>query len=289
MRNLTVNIGARIEWVPDTHGNDPFVGWNFSDDFFTVLPGVGASYQITPCLAVFGNYFEGFRAPQVWGYASNASGSNSLEFEKGRSAEFGFRWKGWRGLSGSLTGWRTEYDDFGVFYTGTYENLGNIEAYGADLIVDWDLGQLSRRLCGFSAGGSVTLQDSEIKSGPNSGNETPYAWSEKAAWRVRYERAGWHASLGGTYVGESFSDDANTAIANPNGNLGINPNVTLWDARVSKRIPLGRIGAVEFAVGATNLFDANWYVHSRGGFFGGGMVAGAPRQVYGSAQITLSW
>ena len=45
---------------------------------------------------------------------------------------------------------------------------------------------------------------------------------------------------------------------------------------------------IEAAVGATNLFDEDWHVHSRGGFFGGGKVAGPPCQIYASFDVTLN-
>ena len=44
-------------------------GWSFDDEFFVVLPGGGASYALGEHAALFANYFEGFRAPQVWGFA----------------------------------------------------------------------------------------------------------------------------------------------------------------------------------------------------------------------------
>jgi outer membrane receptor for Fe3+-dicitrate len=106
---------------------------------------------------------------------------------------------------------------------------------------------------------------------------------------LRYERAGWYAAIGGTYVGESFADEANTALENADGNLGLNPSATLWDARIAKQHVLwnGR-ARIEGAVGATNLFDTDWHVHSRGGFFGGGKVAGPPRQIYASLDLTIN-
>jgi Fe(3+) dicitrate transport protein len=284
--NVTVNLGARVEWVADTHGDDPIGGWEFDDDFFRVLPGIGVSWQFAPCWALYGNYFEGFRAPQVWGYAFTVPGA-SLEYEIGRTAEVGLRLRNWHGFSGEATGWRVEYDDFGVFYTGFYENLGRILATGADFIGDWDAGAASRSLRGLRLGGSITVQDSELKEGPNAGNQTPYAWEVKATWRASYERSGWLLSLGGSYVDESFSDDANTTVPNANGNIGVNPAVTLWDARLQKTLCINRCAKVILAIGATNLFDNDWYVHSRGGFFGGGLVAGPPRQGYVSAEFVV--
>lgn len=127
---------------------------------------------------------------------------------------------------------------------------------------------------------------SELESGPFAGNDVPYAWHQKASWRLRYSRWNWTATLGGTYVGDSFSDEANTEATNPTGNLGRNPSRVIWDARLAKLISLCKAADLELAIGANNLFDTDWYVHSRGGFFGGGLAAGPPRQVYGSIGVT---
>ena len=285
---LLVNLGARVEWIPSTDGEDSVGGWKFEDQYFDVLPAVGASYELADNWALFGNYAEGFRAPQVWGYAYTTKPKNTLKFEKGRSMELGSRWEGGSGFSGSVTGWRVDYDDFGVFYSGFYENLGKITATGADLVVEWDAGAVTPSLEGFSLLSSYTVQDSELKSGPNAGNETPYAWEHKAAWMARYQADnGWYTALGGTYVGESFSDDANTAQVNANGNLGVNPGRTIWDARIAKLTEINDQIELELALGATNIADETWFVHSRGGFFGGGQVAGPPQQFYFSAAMSV--
>ena len=285
---LTVNAGVRLEWIPKAKGDDPITGWSFEEDFFALLPGAGVSYTLTEHWALYGNYYEGFRSPQFWGFSTTAPGEG-LIFEKGRSAELGTRVQGYHGLSGSVAGWRVEYDDFGVYDTGFYENLGRIVAVGVDVVAEYELGPLVSALEGLSLTGSVTFQDSELRSGPTQGNETPYAWNEKAAWRLRYERAGWHASIGGTYVGESWSDAANTEAESADGRLGINPSRTLWDARLAKDIEVSKKVKIGVAIGATNLFDHDWFVHSRGGFFGPGMVAGAPLQEYASLDIVIEW
>jgi outer membrane receptor for Fe3+-dicitrate len=109
------------------------------------------------------------------------------------------------------------------------------------------------------------------------------------SWRVRYARWGWSATLGGTYVGESFSDEANTTAPSADGRLGINPDRVTWDARLAKLVTLGANANLELAVGASNLFDEDWYVHSRGRFFGPGLAAGPPRQIYGSVGLNMAF
>ena len=56
---------------------------------------------------------------------------------------------------------------------------------------------------------------------------------------------------------------------------------------MSKEGQWGKRAHVRLALGATNVFDDEWFVHSRGGFFGAGKVAGPPQQVYVSLQVGL--
>lgn len=289
VERLAVNLGVRLEWLPNVEGHDRVAGWTFDEEFFAALPGAGLSYELTDRWAVFGNYFLGFRAPQVWGYGSAAAAGHGLVFEEGRSAELGTRVQALAGFAAAVTLWRNEYDDFGVYYDGSYNNLGKILANGVDLELTWEAGRVWTPLDGFSVFGAVTFQDSELGSGPFDGNDVPYAWHEKASWRLRYARWGWTATLGGTYVGDSYSDEANTEAANANGNLGRNPSRVIWDARLAKLMALGKNADLELAVGSNNLFDEDWYVHSRGGFFGPGLAAGPPRQVYGSVGVTVKF
>lgn len=289
VERLTIQLGARVEWAPNVSGSDPILGWNFDDRFFTVLPGVGASFEITRQWAVFANYFHGFRAPQVWGYRDAAAANHGLTFEDSRSAEVGTRVQGPAGITGTTTLWRNDYDDFGVYYDGSYNNLGQIRAHGVDFELEWNVGRVAEALDGFTVFGGWTLQDSELRSGAFAGNDTPYAWQNKASWRFRYARSGWSLTLGGTYVGDSFSDEANTATASADGRLGINPSRVLWDGRIAKRFELSETVGLELGVGASNLFDHDWFAHSRGGFFGPGIAAGPPRQVYGSVELGMKF
>lgn len=289
-QSVTAVVGVRAEWIPQASGYDSVSGAHYDDSFSDFLPAASLSWVTSDHTAVFANYNEGFRAPQVWGYAYTASPRDALDFERGRSFELGGRVQDWRGLHASAALWRSEYDDFGVFYSGFYENLGAIDAQGVDLLLDVDLGAWSSAAEGFGFSTSLTIQDSELQSGPNEGNETPYAWGEKAAWRFWWQPdEQTEFSLGGVHVGPSFSDDANTAAENPDGNLGRNSGWTIWDARVAREFWVAESGSLRFAFGLTNLFDREWEVHSRGGFFGGGLVAGSPRQAFAMLEFLLEW
>jgi Fe(3+) dicitrate transport protein len=279
--------------VPILEGDDHVTGESEDDTLFDVLPGLSTAYRIGDGLALFANYQRSFRAPQVWGLDTTlADPSQSLDFESGSSWEAGVRAESEVGLAGSLAAWRVDFDDVAFFDpSGVYRNVGDIRSDGVDLVASCDLGALAGALEGLSLHGSVTWQDSELVGAANpafDGNETPYAWEEKAAWSLQYRTASrWTFALGGTYVGESFSDEANTEAENAAGNLGLNGSRTIWDAQVARELGIGERALGRFAVGATNVLDEEWAVHSRGGYFGGGKVAGPPRQVYFSLSVSL--
>lgn len=290
---LSITAGLRYEWIPTAEGKGQVAPgtFEFDESHGALLPGIGASYLLREDWSVFANWFEGFRAPQVWGFGLTPNpAAAKLEFEEAQTFEVGTRVEADAGVSASLTAWRNEYDSFYVFYTGFYEDLGATDAQGIDLEAEWALGDAMDALEGLSLIGSLTLQDVELKSGPNAGKDVPYAWDTKAAWRLRYDfGADWKASLGGTYVGDSYSDEANTLAESADGTLGRNPSRTLWDLQLAKGFPIGAAGSFDLMLGATNLFDEEWSVHSRGGFFGGGKVSGSPRQAYLAAGLRVSF
>lgn len=74
--------------------------------------------------------------------------------------------------------------------------------------------------------------------------------------------SGTYLSIGGVHLGESFSDEANSTIASADGRIGVNQAVTLWDGQVAHDFFLNDNISLQVAVGATNLFDKDWEVHS---------------------------
>ena len=287
-RNLDLTAGIRTEWIPSTSGSDAVSGFMYEDQFFDVLPAAGLSYQFADNAALFLNYGEGFRAPQFWGFAYTTSPQDVLQFENGKSGEVGLRVRDLGMLSGSIAAWQLDFDDYLVFDTGFYENVGKIQSQGVDILLDFAAAEISPNFSGLHFLTSLTLQDANLESGPNAGNEVPYAWDTKATWRLNYlTLGGSEFSLGGAYVGDSFSDEANTIAESADGRLGLNQAVALWDCRVSHDFLLDENTTLQLAVGATNLFDKDWEVHSRGGFFGAGLVAGAPRQAYATILLEV--
>lgn len=288
--DLSVTLGVRAEYIPVASGHNDTNGEDFDEEFFDVLPAAGLSYEISETTALFASYQQSFRAPQVFGFGT-ATGplddDQGLEFEHGQGAEVGVRWRPGAGVETSLVGWHTDFDDVGITVNSIYETIGNVVANGVDVTTDWDAGDSFDALRGWRAGASATLQDSELEEAAvatNDGNQTPYAWDEKLTWYVEHEAENrWVYSIDGYYIGESFADDANTETENPAGTLGINPSRTIWNAGVRKSFELDQKGRIELSLRVTNLFDEEWFLHTRLG----GKLIGAPQMAFFTLELSF--
>jgi outer membrane receptor for Fe3+-dicitrate len=160
---------------------------------------------------------------------------------------------------------------------------------GGDVTATWHAGDVWTPVEGLRFSGSLTVQRSEIDSGAFSGNDTPFVPDGVASWRVAYERSGWLATLGGTYMGESFADQANTAVPDATGSVGLNPARTLWDLRLAKEITPAEGIRIEVAAGINNLFGEDWFFRSQSQFFAGGMHPQPGRDLYFTFLLSANW
>ncbi len=279
---FTLTAGARVEWIPESTAEDDITGNSREFDYFDVFPGVSASYQLSPQLAVFGNWHRSFRSPQVWGYDFNAP-DQELDFEHGTNIEVGVNGKDLFGcgcLSGSATLWRVEFSDFLDYdpLTDIYTNLGGFDAYGVDLTGEVDLGRCSRRLCGWRAFGTVTWQQSEFDGGENDGQDTTHVPEWLGHTGVRYEhRSGLYGVAEALYHGSSWANVENTVRS---------PSDWIVQLRAGWRT-CRRIGCLSLeldaAIVAKNALDEEVYlVHAPNS-----IVPGAGRELFGSFQITV--
>lgn len=277
---LTLQAGARLEWIPDSSARDHVTGNEKEFDLLEVLPGVSASWRLTRHLAVFGNYHRSLRPPQAFSYDFTRP-DQQLDFETGVNTEVGLRWREVRGLSGSLTAWQVEYSDFieqdPVLLVTT--NYGGFTSRGIDLALEADAGAWARGLCGLSGWLNVTRQTSEFTVGANDGQETQFVPPWTVAFGVRYQHAptGLYGVLEGFWHDDMFVTPANDITT---------PGYALFDARVGWRRTwcLGCADAeVELACAVKNLFDREVYLRHSTTLY----VPGAPREVFGEFGVAL--
>lgn len=287
---LSITAGVRAEYVPRAHTESELTGESFDDDFFALLPAAGVAYDFDDRVGLFASYQQSFRAPQVWGFGVSTApvdDDQDLDFERGQGMEAGVRWRPAVGLEATATGWYTDFDDVAYSIDSVYRNIGRVEANGVDLASRFDLGSVADPLEGVRLGAAITFQDSEITDAvvpANDGNATPFAWEEKATWYLEYEPTpGLVTNLNGYYVGESYSDEANTELPNANGTVGLNPSRTIWGAGLSKTFELRDGGRMRLAFDVSNLFDEEWFLYSRIG----GKLAGAPLQTFVTLDLSF--
>ncbi len=145
----TLSPGVRVEDIDfrreDYGRSDPSrAGENLTvreNGTRVVLPGLGVSYRAGDAWILFGGIHKGF-APPGAGKSDEVDNEESLNYELG--ANFGGR-----DLSGRLVGFYSDYDNLlgrdtlagGGEGTGDPFNGGEVEVFGLEALVDYDLGR----------------------------------------------------------------------------------------------------------------------------------------------------
>lgn len=137
----------------------------YKDNF---LPQIGATFELTDRIELFGNYSENMSAPDH-GTLADASGFNSgLSPEYAKNYDLGVRYSG-GSIQTSFAVYYIEYDDRVLavpapagdssFTTGqtTYRNVGGLESIGAEIGFDW-----RTPIEGLKFVGSIAVQQTEF-------------------------------------------------------------------------------------------------------------------------------
>ncbi len=231
-----------------------------------VLPGVGATYQLTDTAQLYGGVYRAF-SPASNGVALDGLTDQDLEGERSVNYEMGVR-----GLQGPFSYevalFHMDFDNQVV--TGNSDpnlsqsNAGKTRHQGVELVLGVELG------AGFSLDSNLTwVPDSDFRSGENLGNRLPYAPEYLANASLNYSDGRLSAALTAHHRGEQFGDPGNEQ-AIPTGAAGgiwggLMPSYTLYDAMaqytVSEQLTL--FGAVK------NIADKRYITGLRQGIYVG--------------------
>ena len=205
----TIVPGARVEAISANFTNRLNVRKK-GNDYTVVLPGLGASYQLTDQLSVLGGVHKGF-SPATPSLSSNAEPEESINYE------FGGRFNGAAGKF-EVIGFFNDYSNLTATCTissgcapenlDTQTNAGKVQAYGVE--AGWNhsfaLGDSLR----FPVALTYTYTDAEfqqafVSSDPQFGNvqpgyKLPYIPPHRANASIGLEQAQWSVSLSATYV-----------------------------------------------------------------------------------------
>lgn len=260
------------------------------DDYnFVPLFGLGISYEVARQVELYANVSQSYR-PKIFTQAVPTGGTTLVpdDLEESRAVQYdlGFRGNPRPWISWDVSGFLLDFDDQigDIALPGgrsTLDNVGRAQHFGVEAAAELGLiglldalrsapvpepvGQdgktaapversLEDRVGSLNLYGNVTLLDAEFVSGPLEGRTPRYApdYLVRAGaiyrWRDRFELA-----FLGTFVGDSFADDANT----PERAV---PGYMVWDltaeAKVYKDI-------VSINAGINNLFDEDYYSRVR--------------------------
>jgi Fe(3+) dicitrate transport protein len=286
---LTLRPGIRYESV-DLHNTD-----YASDDTFTatavrdgslseVIPGIGATYELTEDTAVFAGIYKGISVP-----GPRSVLEAGIDTEESIGYEVGVRHRDVdAGLQAELVGFLTDFDNLigaaaGLGQDGeSGTNAGEAEVYGIEFLVGKDLaaGQSHSIPVHFSA----TWTQAELKNalseggaediwaGGVAGAAMPYTPEWKLATGIGIETEKWGAFLDLSYVSEAFGTADNLSEPGTSSRQGLVDEAFLVDLSGYIQVQEG----LRLVGGVQNLFDEG-YISSR---LPEGPRSGAPRQFY---------
>ncbi len=178
---LTVDVGVRAEKhevqysVDEGLDGQVTLAVDFDESEFSWT--AAANYLISDSISVFGRINSGSKMPYFDDFRDNrdAFGSGNDLIQEVDQFELGFKWVT-DYVSLYATGFYTEVDPtFFVQLTGQQATIQTQESTGVEVDAIWATDT------GFSVSLNATIQDTEIKSGPNDGNET----QRQPGWQLR--------------------------------------------------------------------------------------------------------
>lgn len=263
---LSITAGLRVERYEQERENRrtgaPAERYNNTE----VMPGLGATFQVSPSVQIFGSVYRAFAPPLVGSVLG--SGDTPTEAEKSLNIELGLR-GGQGALRYAATLFQMDFSnqvDPGV--SGIRPpNEGSALHQGLEAALAYELGS------GFSLEGNLTwIPTAEFREDrPGSaleGNRLPYAPERMANLSLAYASGAFESALLFNYVSEQFGDGLNrreltTESTGTWGGLMPGYATTDLTARYQFSESLGVTGAVR------NLTDKRYIAGLRQGIYVG--------------------
>lgn len=230
------------------------------------LPGVGATFDVTPAAQIYGGVYRAF-SPASNGVALDGLTDQNLDGERSTNYEIGIR--GAEGpLSYEVAAFAMDFSNQVV--TGNSDpnlsqsNAGETEHYGMEFALGYDFG------AGFSVDSNATwIPTSKFETGDFAGNRLPYAPKLLANIGLNYTLDRLQASLTAHHRGEQYGDPSNQ-VDLPTGASGgiwggLLPAYTVVDLTAQYNIAAGFdvFGAVK------NIADKQYIAGLRQGIYVG--------------------
>ena len=289
---LTVTPGLRVERINFERTNrlvNNGSGVTGRTSLTQWVPGIGVSYQAAQNTTVFAGVHRGFAPPRTEDIINNATGGSiDLDPELSWNYELGIRSRPFSGLSLEATLFRMDYENQIIPASlaggvGTaLTNGGETIHQGLEFAGRVDSGAILKSEHNFYVRTAYTyLPDAKFTGARFSnisgfsttsitGNRLPYAPEHLLNASFGYSNpSGLDAFAEAVYVGRQFGDDLNTIQPTPDGQRGLIPSSTIWNATGNYRVEQMR---TTFFITVKNLFDRT-YIADRSR----GILPGSPR------------
>jgi Fe(3+) dicitrate transport protein len=298
---LTISPGVRVERISFDRTNRLArggVGVTGNTSMTQVIPGIGVSYATGAKITWFAGLHRGFAPPRTEDVINNTTGGVvDLDPELSWNLEAGARSTPATGVRLDATFFRLDYENQIIPATvagglgATLTNAGETLHQGVELSAQVETGALLRSehdvrfRVAYTALPEAKFVGTRFSSIPGfqavsvSGNRLPYAPEHLLTASVGYVHpSGLMSVLEAVMVSRQFGDDLNTIGGTPDGQRGLIPESTLWNATINYRLP---VPATVF-VTVKNLFDRTVIVDRTRG-----LLPGLPRLV--QAGVSLSF
>ncbi|BET66567.1 TonB-dependent receptor family protein [Opitutales bacterium ASA1] len=253
------------------------------------LPGLGATWRASDTTTLFAGIHRGFAPPRVEDLIGGAGTVTDVDAEKSLNSEIGVRADLMEGVSIQAALFRQDFDN--LIAVGSIAGGGTPLSQGEAVFEGAELGVYGRFSGGFrtrlaytnvftarQASPFVNVASKIAIPGSVAGNRQPYAPRHTLTAAIGYTLARVDAELEAQYIGEHFTDFANTVAASADGQRGVIEAATVWNATVNFR---ATDTLTLFATGK-NLADKT-YITDRTR----GIVVGMPRLVQFGARFTF--
>jgi len=298
--NFAITPGLRVENVNIERTNRLGTPVSGETDLTQVIPGVGVAYSPVSRLTIFAGAHRGFSPPRPADIINNTTGGVfELDPELSWNYEAGFRSAPARGVKFSATFFRLDYENQIVPANlsggvgATLTSAGETLHQGLEFDGRWDTGVTFNSPHNFYVRTAYTYVGVAEYRGVRfssvggfntvsvTGNRLVYSPKHLAAATIGYSHpSGVDALVEALHTGEQFTDDLNTIAVTPNGQRGLIPSYTVWNATVNYRIGKLERYAPTIFFAVKNLTDDAFIVdRSRG------IMVGIPRLVQGGLKI----
>lgn len=242
-----------------------------SASFTELVPGVGATYELSASTQMYGGIHKGFSPPRVEDSVNASGGSVDLSAERSVNAELGLRSALTKDLAFDLAVFRNDFSNLvqvgSIAGGSTAYSEGKALFQGVELAGQAD--RLSHAMAGnlFARVALTWLPTAEQKSSFNSpssgapvvnqsGKRLPYAPEQLLTLTLGYRAPQfWNARIEYVHVGQQYTSFDNLVAPSVDGQKGLIDAYGIWNTVFNYTV-----GQATFFVAGKNLSDSTYIV-----------------------------